>query len=144
MNRKRSSKSLRHQARRLAVQAIYQWMFTDKLAPAIIEEFESNSSLDRIDIRLFEDLVNGVTNYNDQVDDIMSRFISCHLSELTAVEAAVLKIATYELHHHLATPYRVVINEALELTKTFGTDQGYRFVNGVLDEMAQVARASEM
>lgn len=135
--------SPRHKARRLALQALYQWSFTHESPSKIIEAFQSSEHYTKLNESLFCDLVKGVIQSQPELDQIIGSQIHCELSELTPIELAVLRVAVYELIHHLDVPYRVVINEALELTKTFGTEEGYRFVNGVLDQLAHRYREHE-
>lgn len=138
-----SSSSPRHQARRLAVQAIYQWHYNEALPEDVINEFLSTPQEFDFDQTYFKALVLGVITHAASLDQTFGEFLSRDIKELTPVELAVLRLATYELQYCLDVPYKVVINEALELNKTFGTSEGYRFVNGVLDKLAKQLREIE-
>lgn len=141
---KKAKPSLRHKARRLALQALYQWGVTEKEPASIIEEFRDTKHYEEVKQDLFEHLVYEVCARADELDGYLAEVTDTPLRELTWVEIAAIRIAVYEFLYQPQVPYRVVINEALELTKTFGTDQGYRFVNGVLDRLARQIRIHEL
>lgn len=137
MSRKRS------QARRLAAQAIYQWQVTGPDNADLVSQFLAAQDPKRLDVGYFRRLVSGVANHCSALDCALSPFLDRSVEQVDPVERAVLRLAAFELLHCLEIPYRVVINEAVELAKTFGAEQGYRYVNGVLDELAKVARPHE-
>lgn len=134
----------RHKARRLAMQAVYQWQFNHSSAREIELQFIVDDEMKNADVEHFKDLLHGVLKQIPELDKIFMPFIDRPLEDITPVELAVLRVATYELKNRLDIPYRVVINEALELNKTFGTDDGYKFVNGVLDKLARSLRKEEL
>lgn len=128
----------RRKARRLALQAIYQWQFDASHHDEIIFQFKEKCNPKKIDCDYFYDLVSGVIKNIDKVDKlILPNLIDRELKELNPVERAVIRLAVYELHYHKEIPYKVVINEALELTKKFGSEEGFKYVNGVLDKIAR-------
>jgi N utilization substance protein B len=134
-------KSARRQAREIALQALYAWQLSgdDPLAQArSIEGFE------RTDARFVEILLRGVLGRADELRDMMSRHLSRDFARLSPVERAILYIGTFELAAHPATPFKVVLNEAVELGKSFGATDGYRFVNGVLEKIAADLRPDEV
>lgn len=134
----------RHKARRLAVQAIYQWQMSATPVHEIVQQFlmeKNNATFDR---DYFIDLLNGVVNHCDQLDALLAPFMSRTIHEVDPIERAVLRLSTFEFVYCLQIPYKVVINEALELTKLFGTQEGFKFVNGVLDKVAQQVRENEI
>lgn len=134
----------RKKARRYAVQALYGWSLTQNPLSEI-EAFILSEHQDEVfDKAYFSELISAVTNQAEEFDAIMQPLLSRKLEELDLVESAVLRIAVYELRDHLEIPYRVIINEALNLTKTFGATDGYKFVNGVLDKLAKLLRPAEM
>lgn len=136
MNPKKRSK-----ARELALQAIYQWQLTQHSVAELTEELQVLMGMDdEIDFVYFQNILQGVIQYYHECDDTIQNYSALKLDQLEGVERAVLRLATFELNHHLDIPYRVIINEALELTKRFGTVDGFKYVNGVLDK---VARARE-
>lgn len=134
----------RKKARRYAVQALYGWSMTQNDL-AEIEDFILSEHQDEIfDKDYFSDLIFNITQNVQEIDTIMEPLLSRKLEELDFVELAVLRIAVYELKNRPEIPYRVVINEALNLTKTFGATDGYKFVNGVLDKLAKILRSVEI
>ncbi len=138
------SMSGRKKARRYAVQALYGWSMTQNPLPEI-EAFILAEHPDEVfDRDYFTHLIFSVTHQVQEIDTIMQPLLSRALEELDFVELAVLRIAVFELKDHLEIPYRVVINEALNLTKTFGATDGYKFVNGVLDKLAKQLRSAEI
>ena len=134
----------RSRARRLAVQAIYQWQVAGQDVGAIIEHFLVEHGTEKFDRDYFGDLVRGVPRRLDALDDALRPHLDRALESVDPVERAVLRLGAYELMDHMEIPFRVVINESVELAKTFGADQGHRYVNGVLDKAAQKLRALEI
>lgn len=130
----------RHQARRFAVQAIYQWSFTGISATELEMQFQTEYDLAKADIDYFREITQGVINKIAQLDDLIKPHLTRNLSEVDPVELAVLRIACFELSNLPDMPFRVVINEALQLTKVFGSVEGYKFVNGVLDSLVRQTR----
>ncbi len=134
-------KSARRQAREIALQALYAWQLSgdDPLAQArSIEGFE------KTDARFVEVLLRGVLGRADELRELMSPHLSRDFAKLSPVERAILYIGTYELASHPQTPFKVVLNEAIELGKSFGATDGYRFVNGVLEKIAADLRPDEV
>jgi N utilization substance protein B len=130
----------RHLARRAALQGLYQWQATGQGAEEIIGQFEQERTFERLDEEFFRLLVQGVINHVRELDTALEPHIDRPFSQVDPVERAVLRIAAFELIHCSEVPWRVVINESIELARTFGAEQGHRFVNGVLDKLAPVAR----
>lgn len=135
--------SPRRAARRLAVQTLYGWLLNPQTADEMQAEVGLDESYGKIDAVLFRRLVDGVLSNSAALHELISPFLDRKLSELSPVEHAILLLATEELAHHVETPYRVVISEAIELAKTFGGTDGHKYVNGVLDRIATQVRASE-
>jgi len=139
-----SDRSARRRAREFALQGIYQWLVSGNDV-ALIEEFVAQADdFDKADRALFSERLRGAIANAEAHDAEIARHIDRQVSELSPVEHAVLLLAAEELVRHIEVPYRVVINEAIELTKSFGGSEGHRFVNGVLDRMAAVLRATEV
>lgn len=134
----------RHKARNLAVQALYQWQFNHVSAQALEQQYIEDEFSKYSDMPYFKELLHGVLNNIDGIDAIISPYLDREITKLTPIELAVLRLAVYEMKFNLDIPYRVVINEALELTKTFGTIEGYKYVNGVLDKIAKQLRTAEI
>ncbi|GHA21185.1 N utilization substance protein B [Oceanisphaera litoralis] len=127
--------SERRKARRLATQAIYQWQMTKDNVADIAQQFALEQDTKGVDLDYFRDLLFGVSVHVKELDAVFSPYLSRPLAELDVVDKAVLRLATYELTRREDVPYRVVINEAIELAKAFAADESHRFVNGVLDKV---------
>lgn len=134
----------RRQARFLALQAIYQWQASQEHPKVIAEQLLKNQDLKKLDIDYFSAIIENVITMQEKLDCELAPLLSRSVQELDPVELAILRIGMYELTQRLEIPYRVVINEAVELAKTFGATDGHKFVNGVLDRAAQSIRKAEM
>lgn len=131
----------RQKARGLALQALYQWQFKLATIDEINQQAITTNSARTIDFPYFTELALGVVANLDKIDSEIVGFINRPLQEVDLIEMIILRIATYELLFRLEIPYKVVINEALELAKTYGSvEQGYKFINGVLDKLAKKIR----
>jgi N utilization substance protein B len=133
----------RARARRYAMQALYQWDLSGTDLPLIREQFLVAEDFSRADKSYFIELLSKAPKNIDIIDENISEYIDRPFEQLDPVERAILRLATYELLYRLDIPYRVSINEAVQLTKKFGAEQGYSYVNGVLDKVAQKLRAAE-
>lgn len=133
----------RTQARRAAVQALYQSLVNDQRPEPSALEFVTSEYADRIDKHYFNDLVAGVLNQMTTIDQALSLAIDRELTAIDPVEASVLRLAVYEFLARPEVPYRVVLNEAVELAKSFGGEQGHKYVNGVLDKVGSKLRPTE-
>ena len=136
------SSGSRHLARQAAVQALYQWDLTEQEPGDILRHFIQDHDLNDADQAYFQALVHEVPLYHQEVDGRLVPHIDRDLDDVDPVERAILRIGTYELEYRKDIPTRVVIDEAVELAKTFGADHGYRFVNGVLDKVARDLRSA--
>ncbi|MCB1909312.1 MAG: transcription antitermination factor NusB [Rhodocyclaceae bacterium] len=139
-----SNPKARRKAREFAVQGIYQWLVAGNDIAPIEEHVAQSPDFDEADGSFFRERLRGAIANAAAHDAEIGRHIERRVSELSPVEHAVLLLAGQELAHHPEVPYRVVINEAIELTKAFGGSEGHRFVNGVLDRMAAAIRATEV
>jgi len=133
----------RSRARRRATQAIYAWQMSGNAMPRVIEEFRHEQDMEIADIGYFEDLLRGVEKHCAELDAALAPFLDREVAQVDPIERAVLRLAAYELRHRVDVPYRVVINEAIEVTKRFGAEHGHTYVNGVLDKAAKEWRAAE-
>ena len=138
------SPAARHNARRYALQAMYQWQISSATIADIQMEFMNYHIDKKLDLEYFKELINGVPQCQQEIDQEMQPFLGRPLLEIDPIELAVLRIAVYELLKRPDVPYRVIINEALELTKKFGSIEGFKFVNGVLDRVAKKTRVTEI
>jgi len=133
----------RHRAREYAVQALYQWQVTGNETSQILQQFALEKKSTTYEVEYFKDLVLGVVTRLADLDEAITPLIDRDIEQVDLVERAVLRLAAYELLKHPEIPYRVIINEAVELTKMFGAEMGHRYVNGVVDKMARSIRAIE-
>jgi transcription antitermination protein NusB len=138
------AKSVRHRARELAMQGIYEWRLSGKSATLIEQATRNEKSLGRYDTEFFGNLLKGAIAQHETLAGRIASHLDRKLDELSPVEYSVLLLGAYELGMHPEVPYRVVINEAVELAKTFGGSDGHKFVNGVLDKLAAEMRAAEV
>ena len=136
--------SAKSKARRCAVQALYQWQMTGQNLSTIEREFQEDQRLKNAQKSYFADLFHGVPKNLDKIDASMLDFVDRDVEKLDPVERAILRIGVYELLQKPEIPYRVVINEGVELAKCFGADGSHRYVNGVLDKVAQIQRKLEI
>ena len=136
--------SSRTRARRLAMQGLYEWQVSDNKPSEIETQYLIEKETDRVDVAYFRELISRIPLHCEELDSHIAPLISRPLTEVDPVELAVLRLGTYELLYHSEIPYRVVINESVELTKMFGADQGHRFVNGIMDRLAASLRTVEV
>lgn len=134
----------RRNAREYALQAMYQWQMTDTPLHELELQFLTREIRKKTDVPYFKELMHAIPKECDALDQVMKPFLSRPINEIDPVELAILRVATYELEKRPDIPYRVVINEALELTKRFGSIEGFKFVNGVLDQVARLSRQLEV
>ena len=127
---------LRSRARRRAVQAIYAWQISGGNGQSLIAQFAHEQAREVADLAYFEALVHGVLDNRRDIDEAFGPYLDRSIDEVDAIERAVLRLAGYELRYRLDVPYRVVINEAIESAKRFGSEHGHTYVNGVLDRAA--------
>ncbi|MDZ7789572.1 MAG: transcription antitermination factor NusB [Xanthomonadales bacterium] len=133
----------RRRARRRALQALYQWQINDDSAAAIIEQFREEQNFDGVDEAYFETLVREVVANREALDEVLGPHVRRVDASLDQMERVVLRLGACELIHHPETPYRVIIDEAVELAHRFGAEQAHTFVNGVLDRLSRDVRATE-
>ena len=134
---------LRARARRRALQAIYACQLAGGTTQAVIAQFAHEQAHEVADLEYFEDLVRGVMAHHAELDQALLPHLDRNVAEVDQIERAVLRIAAYELRHRIDVPYRVVINEAIETAKRFGSEHGHTYVNGVLDRAALEWRPAE-
>ena len=133
----------RSRARRRALQALYAWQLSGSHMNAVIEQFRHEQDMEVADLDYFEDLLHGVEHHVADLDAALRPYLDREVVEVDPIERAALRLAVYELKHRPDVPYRVVINEAIEVTKRFGADHGHSYVNGVLDKVAAELRTAE-
>jgi len=133
-------KTGRRQAREIALQALYAWQLS---GDDPLEQARSIEGFGKTDARFVENLLRGVLQRAEELRAVITPHLSRQFAQLSPIERAILYIATYELTAHPRTPFKVVLNEAVELGKSFGATDGYRFVNGVLERIAATLRPDE-
>ncbi len=139
------NKSGRHRARRCAVQALYQWDLTEQPVEDIENHFIHEAGLTAVDKTFFHHLVTQVPLHKQELDGRINPHLDDRgMDNIDPVERAILRLATYEMEYDTATPAKVILNEAVELAKTFGSEHGYKFINGVLDKILLELRSSDI
>lgn len=126
----------RRKARELAMQAIYQWQMADESPLEIEVQFHQHNDMGKVDTEYFAQIFRGVTQSTEEIDKKILSAANRAIEELNPVELAILRISVYEFLFETEVPYKVVINEALEMAKKYGAIEGYKYVNGVLDNIA--------
>lgn len=136
-------KSPRHRAREFVVQGLYQHLIGGQDEAAIRVQAESVAGFDKVDSTLYQTVLAETLNDGDALREALAPFVDRKWDEVSPIERSILLLGACELKHHPETPYRVIINEAIELAKTYGGTDGHKFVNGVLDKLAPVLRPAE-
>jgi len=134
----------RTNARKAAVQALYQWQMAGQNLGEIERQFLEDERLKDAQKSYFAELFYGVPKNLEAIDQALSEFVDSPVDTIDPVERAILRIGVYELLHRLDMPYRVVLNEGINLAKCFGADGSHKYVNGILDKIAQQKRAMEI
>ncbi len=133
----------RARARRRALQGIYQWQLNDQPMRSILAQFDEEQDMAIVDREYFEDLLLGVEKHLTEIDAGLAQFIDRPLQQVDPIERASLRLAGFELKHRPDVPFKVILNEAVELARDFGAEGGASYVNGVLDKLAGRWRAAE-
>ncbi|GHU20084.1 N utilization substance protein B [Betaproteobacteria bacterium] len=141
---KKTAKSPRRRARELALQGLYQWLVGGNDIASIEAHLADSDGFDKADREFFADLLRGVTARHEGLRERLQAYLDRPFAELSPIEAGVLLLGAYELSDCPQTPYRVIINEAIELAKGFGGTDGHKYVNGVLDKLAAEIRPVEI
>jgi N utilization substance protein B len=144
MKPQRPANAERTRARRRALQALYQWQLGGGSMRDIIEQFNEEQNMAIVDGEFFADLLLGVERELEALDAAIAPLADRPPAAIDPIERAVLRLAAYELRHRLDVPYRVVINEAVELAKDFGAVGGHGYVNAILDKLARRERPAEL
>jgi N utilization substance protein B len=142
--RKTPAKSQRRRSRELALQGLYQWLIAGGDVAAIEAQLRDHEGYAKCDSVHFDALLRGGIEQAAALDAALARHVDRKTTELSPIEHGVLMIGAYELMHCLDIPYKVVINEAVELAKAFGGTDGHKYVNGVLDKVATDLRPTEV
>lgn len=140
----KASPAARRKARSFALQAIYQWHMAGADLAKIEAEFRADNDMSKVDLEYFHEILHGVPRELSALDKIIDPLLDRDAEEITPVELSILRLATYEMAHRIDVPYKVVINEAVELAKSYGATDGHKYVNGVVDKIAQQVRTVEV
>lgn len=140
----RPNMAARRKARRLAMQALYQWHLSSSPVNQIEAEFTADHDMAKVDQEYFSEVLRGVPSTLSELDGYIESVTDRSVREMTPVELSILRMGAYELVHRIDVPFKVIINEGVELSKLFGASEGHRYVNGVLDKLAQRLRATEV
>ena len=138
------AKSARRRSREIALQGLYEWLVSGTDAGVIEAHMREQEGFDKADRVHFDALLHGCIAEAADLDAVLAKFVDRKTTELSPVEHAVLMIGAYELRHCIDIPYKVAINEAVELAKSFGGTDGHKYVNGVLDKTAAELRPVEV
>jgi transcription antitermination protein NusB len=139
-----SKPKMRQKARRLLVQALYSWDVGGTNLITIEAEFHVDNNMATVDKELFHDVLFGVPKNLREIDAAYELYLDREQEQLDPVSRAILRLSTYEMIHRIDVPYKVVINEGVNLAKTFGPTDAFKFVNGILDQVAIAKRAIEV
>lgn len=132
----------RRQSRSLAVQGIYSWQVSQNPISDIEQQLLLENNVKHLDVGYFQDLVRGVVKNHAELDETLKPYLARPFDEVDLVEKAILRVSAYELQYRIDVPYKVIINEAIELAKAFAADDSHKFVNGILDKAVRVLRPS--
>lgn len=137
-------KSRRRIAREFVLQGLYQWRVAGGSASFIEQQLRESEEFKHVDEKHFTQVLHGVIERAGELEEAIQPCLDRSIKELSPVESAILFLSTYELKHHPEIPYRAIINEAIELARTFGGSDGHKYVNGVLDKLAVRLREVEV
>ena len=142
--KKPAPKSTRRRSREVALQGLYEWLVSGADAGVIDAHMHEQEGFDKCDAAHFDALLHGCIAEASAIDAVLAKHVDRKTTELSPIEHGVLMIGAYELAHCIDIPYKVAINEAVELAKSFGGTDGHKYVNGVLDKAALELRTSEV
>jgi N utilization substance protein B len=131
-------------ARKLALQALYQWLMTDQELYEVEAQFRAINNMDKVDSEYFTKLLREIPKNIESLESSFESFLDRPIKGLNPIELTVLRIGAYELTFCLHIPYKVVLDESISLAKEFGSQDGHKYVNGILHKLAQTVRAVEM
>ena len=137
------SPAMRHKARHFAMQAVYQWQMTGQTPGQIEAQFLEDQPVQGADLDYMHDLISGIVENVEHLDEVFEPFLSRPLKDLDQVEKAILRLGTFELLYRQDVPYKVVINEAIMLAKEFAEQDSHKFVNGVLDKVVRAVQRGQ-
>lgn len=133
----------RKKARRLVVQALYQWHMSGSSISQIMAEFCVDNDMSKVDANYFKEMLGGIPKQVDELDQQIKPLLDRSLTEVDPIELCLLRMGTYEFIHRIDVPYKVVINEAVELAKSFGGTDGHKYINSILHKLSLRLRKAE-
>ena len=134
----------RSMARQRAVQALYTWEMSSNDLSDIEQQFLMEQDMKNVDKKYFKELLHKIPAKVDELDEQISLYLDRPMKEVDPVERAIMRLGIYELKYRPDVPYKVIINESVELAKTFGAEEGFKYVNSILDGAAKILRAIEV
>jgi transcription antitermination protein NusB len=134
----------RGRSRRLAMQAVYQWQMTGDNITDIKQQFFDDNNMSKMDSEFFSEVVSGVASSISELDPLLEKYMSRSVESVDPVERSILRLAAYEFVNRFDVPYRVVLNEAVNITKEYCAENSHTFVNAVLDRVAKEVRHLEV
>lgn len=140
---KQPTTSQRKRARKLVLQALYQWQISGDTISEIEAQFRTDNDFAKVDSAYFNEMFREIPKQLSELDKQIEPFLDRMIDEVDPIEMCLLRMGTYEFMHRIDVPYRVVINEAVELAKQFGGTDGHKYINGILDKLSLRLRAAE-
>jgi len=134
----------RSNARKKAMQALYQWHMSGNDLAEIEAQFQQEQNMEKVDVEYFSALLHGVPAQVNSLDELIAKYSDRKNSELDPIEQSILRLSTYEIKNRIDVPYKIIISESLTLAKLFGSDKSHAFVNSVLDKLAKELRKVEI
>ena len=131
-------------ARKLALQSLYQWLMAGTVLTDIEAQFSAANNMDKVDVEYYRRLINGIPKELSVIEEALKPFLDRPIESLNPIELTILRLCTFELFHCPEIPYRVILDESVSLAKAFGSQDGHKYVNGVLHNLAQIARKTEI
>jgi N utilization substance protein B len=128
---------------KLALQGVYSWQMSNNPVEQVELMLATSNDMKKVDMTFFQSLLRGTVAGYDELDQAIKPYLGRLPEELDPIEQSILRIATYELTQCIETPYKVIINEAIELAKSFGAQDSHKFINGVLDKAVKTLRKHE-
>ncbi len=141
---KKTVAKARGKSRRLVMQAIYQWQMTGDNISEIKQQFVDENNMTTLDATFFSEAVSGVASSISELDPLLEKYMTRTIESVDPVERSILRLATYEFVNRFDVPYRVVLNEAVNITKEYCSEKSHTFVNAVLDKVAKEIRHVEV
>lgn len=141
--RKGQGPRARAKARRLALQGLYQWQISGSSAKDILSELNASQNTKDVDTEYFSELLRGVIGASAELEALFAPHLDRPLAQLDPIERAILLLGTFELRERLEVPYKVVLNESVELSKSFGAEESHKYINAVLDKTSAALRQAE-